>query len=369
MPQPLHVATRKGLFVFERGAKGYASPSVHFLGDPVSMSFADPRDGSWYAALALGHFGVKLRRSDDHGRTWNDVGVPVYPEQPADLPESEREKPGAWTLHQIWSLEAADPRTPGTLWCGTIPGGLFRSDDRGQSWTLVRSLWDRPERRKWFGGGYDWPGIHSVLVDPRDPKHVTVGVSCGGVWTTRDAGSSWELIGKGMFAAYMPPELRDDLSIQDPHLIVACPSRPDAIWAQHHNGVFRSTDGGRSFREIANVPPSVFGFAVAVHPRDPETAWFAPAVKDECRVPVDGKVVVARTRDGGKTFQRLDRGLPAPAYDIVYRHGLAIDETGGVLAMASTTGSLWTSEDGGDSWMTVGQHLPPVYSVRFAPTA
>ena len=365
MPQPLHVATRKGLFVFERGAKGYASPSVHFLGDPVSMSFADPRDGSWYAALALGHFGVKLRRSDDHGRTWNDVGVPVYPEQPADLPESEREKPGAWTLHQIWSLEAADPRTPGTLWCGTIPGGLFRSDDRGQSWTLVRSLWDRPERRKWFGGGYDWPGIHSVLVDPRDPKHVTVGVSCGGVWTTRDAGSSWELIGKGMFAAYMPPELRDDLSIQDPHLIVACPSRPDAIWAQHHNGIFKKPAQGK-WQEVEAKAPSRFGFACAVDPNDPEVAWFVPAVKDECRVPVGGRLVVTRTRDGGKSFEVLKQGLPKETvWDLVYRHGLDISADGRMLVMGSTTGGLWVSENGGRGWSELSSYLPLIYGVRF----
>lgn len=312
MADVLHVATRKGLFVFERG---FAQTAVHFLGDPVAITLNDPRDGTIYAALNLGHFGVKLRRSEDRGLTWNEIGVPVYPPQPGDLPEGEREKPGAWTLHQVWALVPADPKTPGTLWAGTIPGGLFRSDDRGDTWTLNRSLWDRPERKRWFGGGYDWPGIHSTLVDPRDAAHVTLGVSCGGVWTTRDSGASWELIGRGMFAAYRPPDLREELAIQDPHLVVHCPSNPDALWAQHHNGVFRSMDGGRNFAEVANVKPSVFGFAAAVHPKDPETAWLVPAVKDECRVPVDGKVVVARTRDGSwRWARRRDRsGSPKTA--------------------------------------------------------
>ena len=114
------------------------------------------------------------------------------------------------------------------------------------------------------------------------------------------------------------------------------------------------------------MKPSVFGFAVAVHPRDPDTAWFVPATKDEKRIPVTGKVVVNRTTDGGKNFKTLTKGLPQQhAYDLVFRHALDIDETGERLAFGSTTGSLWISEDGGDSWQTISNHLPPVYTVRF----
>jgi hypothetical protein len=135
---------------------------------------------------------------------------------------------------------------------------------------------------------------------------------------------------------------------------------------QHHNGVFRSTDGAATWEEIADRPPSVFGFAAATHPHDPDTAWFAPAIKDECRVPVDGSVVVARTRDGGRSFDMLRAGLPQEhAYDLVYRHGLAVDETGDRLVMGSTTGNLWVSEDQGDSWECVSTHLPPIDAVRF----
>jgi hypothetical protein len=130
--------------------------------------------------------------------------------------------------------------------------------------------------------------------------------------------------------------------------------------------VFRSTDGGAAWTEVTTVKPSVFGFGVAVHPRDPDTAWFVPAVKDECRIPVDGKMVAARTRDGGKTFTVLREGLPQDhAYDLVYRHALDVDDTGDRLAMGSTTGALWISENQGDSWQAVSVHLPPVYSVRF----
>jgi photosystem II stability/assembly factor-like uncharacterized protein len=170
-----------------------------------------------------------------------------------------------------------------------------------------------------------------------------------------------------MFAAFMPPERREDPAIQDPHRVVHCPAQPDRLWAQHHNGVFRSDDGGRSWKTIDNVQPSVFGFAVAVHPSDPDTAWFVPAVKDETRIPVDGKVVVARTRDGGKSFEVLRKGLPQEhAYDITFRHGLDVDASGSCLAFGSTTGSLWVSEDAGDSWTAISTHLPPIYAVRFA---
>lgn len=132
----------------------------------------------------------------------------------------------------------------------------------------------------------------------------------------------------------------------------------------------RSTDGGRRWTELEGVSPSAFGFALAAHPSNPETAWLVPEIKDERRIPVDGKLVVNRTRDGGKSFETLSRGLPQEhAYDLVYRHGLAIDAKGETLAMGSTTGSLFVSEDSGDSWQCVSTHLPPVYALRFAESA
>ncbi len=270
------------------------------------------------------------------------------------------------TLQRIWALQNGGPNQNGRLWCGTIPGGLFRSDDEGQSWQLVRSLWDHPDRKQWLGGGADWPGIHSVCVDPRDARSVAVGVSSGGVWATGDYGATWNCRATGMRAAYMPPERAYDPNVQDPHLIVQCRAQPDCLWAQHHNGIFRTTDAGRSWSEIPAAGPSTFGFAVAVHPDDPDTAWFVPAIKDEKRIPAEGRVVVTRTRDGGRSFDVLSRGLPRQhAYDITYRHALDIDSAGRTLAFGSTTGSLWVSEDQGDSWQTVGEHLPPIYCVRF----
>jgi photosystem II stability/assembly factor-like uncharacterized protein len=368
MVDTLYLGTRKGLFRIDRGGGGWDVGRVSFLGDVVSMVLPDPRDGALFAGLGLGHFGVKLRRSRDRGETWEEIGAPAFPEQKegeADqLPDG---RPWPWRVEQIWALEAGHASEPGVLWCGTVGGGLFRSEDGGASWALVRGLWDHPKRKEWFGGGADLPGIHSICVDPRRAGRVLVGVSSGGCWETTDGGATWEVRSKGMWAAYFPPERREDPHIQDVHRVVQCAARPEALWAQHHNAVFRSIDGGVSWQDVTTASPSVFGFAVAVHPRDPETAWLVPAIKDEQRIPVDAKVVVSRTRDGGATWTALRSGLPQRhAYDLTYRHALDIDGTGDVLAFGSTTGSLWISEDQGDTWQTVSTHLPPIYCVRFA---
>ena len=359
------VGTRKGLFRVERTGRGWAIADAWFVGDPISMVLPERGGERIHAAQDLGHFGVKMQRSDDGGASWAERPAPAYPPRPEGLEDKDpmRGVDVPWSTQLIWSLEAGGPDE---LWCGTIPGGLFRSTDGGETWALCESLWEDPRRRQWMGGGFDFAGVHSICVDPRDPAHVTIAVSCGGVWMTRDAGAVWSLIGAGQRNEYMPPERARDPVVQDPHRIAHCPARPDRVWMQHHNGVFVSDDGGENFREIADPPLARFGFAVAVHPSDPDTAWFVPAAKDEQRVAVGARVVVTRTRDGGRSFEVLTEGLPqAHAYDLVYRHALDVDAGGERLAFGSTTGSLWVSEDAGDSWRTVSEHLPPVLCVRF----
>jgi photosystem II stability/assembly factor-like uncharacterized protein len=363
-----HVATRKGLFTLERGRNGWSIARVSFLGDNCTLVMHDSRNGHLLAALNHGHFGVKMHRSTDHAATWTEVGAPVYPEKPEGyVPKTPVEGvPADWSLKLVWALEPGGPNEPGVIWCGTLPGGLFKSTDGGTTWEINRPLWDEPLREEWFGGGADHPGIHSICVDPRDSNHVLVGVSCGGVWRTRDGGRTWQIGGSGMRAEFMPPERQFEPNVQDPHSLAQCRAQPDALWVQHHNGIFRSTDGAGSWQEITGVSPSTFGFAVAAHPDDTNTAWFVPAVKDEKRYAADGRVVVNRTRDGGQTFETLSRGLPHEhAYDLVFRHALDVDEQGQSLAFGSTTGGLWTSDDEGESWQTVSSNLPPVYAVRF----
>ena len=355
------LSTRKGLFELRRQGAQWEVAARHFLGEPVSMALADARDGSLYAALNLGHFGVKLHRRDPGADRWTEIAAPAYPLKPADSAD-----PVEWKNKLVWSLEAGGADQPGVLWAGTLPGGLFKSTNRGDSWELVRSLWDVPQRSEWFGGGYDVPGIHSICVDPRNSAHVLVGVSCGGVWRTENGGDSWSVSSTGMRADYMPPELNENEAVQDPHRVVRCAGNPDLLWCQHHNGIWRSADNGHRWQEVTTAPVSHFGFAVAVHPRDGNTAWFVPAEADQRRIPVDTAMAVTRTGDGGSSFGVLRDGLPQQqCYDLVYRHGLAVSGDGNSLLMGSTTGGVWYSGDAGAHWHTFSTTMPPVYAVCF----
>ena len=356
MGEKFYVATRKGLLTYARKTRSWSLEASAFVGDPVTFVLRDARDGALYAALNLGHFGVKLRRSRDGGKTWQEIPAPAFPADRAA--DSDADAPA---VSLIWSLAAGGTQEPGVLWAGTIPGGLFRSGDSGETWSLAEELWNKPERARWFGGGYDHPGIHSICVDPRDHKRISIAISSGGVLLSDDGGTTWRQGGHGLRAAYMPPEQAMDPVAQDPHLVVQCLAAPDVMWCQHHNGIFHSKDRGANFTEIESEAPSRFGFAVAVHPRKPDTAWFVPAVKDECRVPVDQKFVARRTDAGGESFTVLSEGLPqTPSFDLVYRHGLDVDATGDRLVMGTTTGNLWISENGGNNWQAVSQHLPPI---------
>lgn len=359
MPRSLWLSTRKGLFQLVRQNHGeWNIERVSFLGENISMFFPDDRDGSLYASLNLGHFGPKVRRSHDHGATWNDIAVPAFP---------TAEDGSGKSLLQVWSMEAAGPRASDGIWAGAIPAGLFFSGNRGDSWELNRPLWDLPDRPKWFGGGYVDAGIHSICVDPRDARHILIAISCAGVRRSTDGGATWEVASQGMFAEYMPPEARFDPNIQDPHRMVRCASQPDTLWAQHHNGIFRTVDNAAQWTCVEGMAPSSFGFAVAVHPHDGKRAWFVPAIKDECRVPVDARFVVSRTNDGGRSSEALREGLPAgPSYDLVYRHALDVCNEGKLLAVGSTTGQLFLSANGGDTWTRHPANFPPIYAVRIS---
>lgn len=348
------VATRKGLFELQRRGAGWRIARSSFLGEPVTLLLPPDAQGRMLAALNLGHFGVKVHASDDAGATWREVGTPSYPEQPKDAAGPE------WKLVQIWALEVAG----GRIWAGTLPGGLFSSSDFGASWQLNQPLWQQPGRLGWFGGGYPCPGIHSICPHPQRPDELLLAISCGGVWHSADAGEQWALRAVGMRAAYMPPEQAFDANIQDPHLVMRCAAAPDVLWCQHHNGIWRSIDNGLQWHEL-KAPVSSFGFTVAAHPQDPQTAWFVPAEADQRRVPVGAALVVNRTRDGGASFETLRQGLPQQdCYDLVYRHGLAVSDDGRSLLMGSTTGGLWASFDGGERWSTVSLNLPPIAAVR-----
>jgi len=348
----LAIGSRKGLLLYTAVGDNWRYDGISFRATPVTMVLRDPRDGCLYAALEHGHFGPKLHRSDDDGATWREIATPSFPKSDeADAP----------AVKQIWALEAAGTDQPGVIWAGTMPAAMFRSTDKGESWQLNDAFWALPERTQWFGGGNDAPVIHSVSIHPGDSRRIALAISCGGVWQTTDGGGSWANTSSGMWAAYMPPDQRENANMQDPHRLVRCLKDPDRLYIQHHNAVFASADGGKQWQTLSEE----FGFAVAAHPQDPMTAWFVPAEKDEYRLPRDEDFCVTKTEDGGKTFRRITRGLPPrPTFDLVLRHALDVDRTGRRLAFGSTTGNLWISSDAGEGWQLLSGHLPPVYCVR-----
>jgi photosystem II stability/assembly factor-like uncharacterized protein len=362
MKETMLLGTRKGFFSYRFRNNNWEVENLSFEGVPVSIAYADARSGTWWAALDHGHWGVKLHRSKDRGATWEEVNAPAYP-------EGEEIKDGIKaTTRYIWALANGGNSFPSKLWLGTDPGGLFVSNDDGSNFELVKSLWDHPSRKQyWMGGGRDQPGIHSIVVDPRNEEHVFIAISCAGVFETTDSGKTWSVRNKGLRADFLPNPHAD--IGHDPHILVSAPTNPDILWQQNHCGIFRSTDGGMNWKDISEAEgPARFGFGLAVADDNPEQAWVCPANSDTTRTAIKGALCICRTDDGGKSWNNFDKGLPQQnCFDIVYRHALAT--SGDAVAFGTTTGNLFLSPDRGESWQTVNNYLPMVYSVQFTDAA
>ncbi|MCB1800945.1 MAG: hypothetical protein KDI82_04565 [Gammaproteobacteria bacterium] len=388
------LGTRKGTVMLDRDPVGWRPRPIAHAGVPVCYAARDPRNGTLWASLDHGHWGPKLSRSRDGGKTWQDAPSIRYPEGARYIvkylpaPDFDPSKPTGQpeyadaTVYKIWQIAFGSAAQPGRLYAGTIPGGLFVSDDDGESWQLNRPLWNHESRggdlfagdatseNRWGGTpasidyGVFEPGIHSILVDPRDPDHIHVAVSSAGVLETRDGGNSWAGRNQGMLMDYLPTPAAE--WGHDPHFIAGCPGQPDHLWQQNHCGVFYSDDGARSWHKVSKPETGAnFGFPVAVDAHDGRTAWVLPAHSDAQRMAIDGSLSVARTSDGGQSWQSFRDGLPqSNAYDIVLRH--AMDVAGDYLCFGSTTGNVYLSDDRGESWRCLGNNFPPVYSVRFA---
>jgi photosystem II stability/assembly factor-like uncharacterized protein len=391
MAPTLLLGTRKGTFFVDKVEGEWKARLVGHAGAGVNFVARDPYTGRHWALLGHGHWGAKLSISDDGGQTWADAPAQIkYPEGARfiaqDMYEDASSEFGVgWkistkpaTLQKLWVIGFAPG---GRVYVGTIPGGLFESRDGGASFSLNLGLWNHESRggdlfageptgeTRWFGtpaseGGDFAPGIHSIVVDPQNPERVLVAVSTAGVIETTDGGQSWHSRNKGMALDHSPePEAEWG---HDTHYIEMCAKQPQHVWQQNHAGVFYSDDGAASWRNVSAPEVGVhFGFPVTVDSQDGRLAWLVPARGDQQRTAIDGGLFVARTQDGGQTWEQLRQGLPQGcAWDVVYRHALA--SSGGVVAFGSTTGNLYLSEDRGETWITVGNNFPPIYSVRFA---
>jgi hypothetical protein len=347
----------KGAFLL-RAPASRASWDVggpHFPGHAVYAMAYDDRSGRprLWAAPASMHWGAFLRSSDNFGKTWSTSET-----APVRFPEST----GA-SLKNIWQIRPGRPDEPKVMYCGVEPAALFESRDGGKTWSLVQGLWDHPHRAQW-APGFGGLCLHTVLPDPANPQRVVVAISTGGVYRTDDGGRSWRTAHKGVRAQFLPdkhPEFG-----QCVHKVAQGAGRPDRLFLQNHWGLYRSDDGGDSWRDIANGVPSDFGFGMATHPADPDTAYIVPLEADEFRCTPGGKLRVYRTRNAGASWQPLSGGLPQKdAFETVLRDALATDslDPAGVY-FGTRSGKLFASRDEGRSWRLLADGLPPIVCVK-----
>ena len=353
----LLVGTMKGAFLFRsnRARSRWETGGPYFPGQSVYAMAYDGRAGRrrLWAGTGSMHWGAVLRTSDDFGRSWTNPEA-ANVRFPAESGVS---------LKNIWQIRPGRAEEPDTLYCGVEPAALFVSRDAGSTWALNGGLFDHPHRARWQPGGGGLC-LHTIVLDPVDSERLTVAISTGGVYRSDDGGRSWQPKTKGVRADFLPDKFPE--FGQCVHKIVQHPSRPDRIFLQNHFGLYRSDDAADSWQNIARGVPSDFGFAMAIHPHDPDTVYIVPLESDEFRCTPDGKLRVYRTRNAGGSWEPLTRGLPQrDALETVLRDAMTTDplNPAGVY-FGTRSGRLYGSRDGGASWSEIHAGLPPVVCVK-----
>jgi hypothetical protein len=357
----LLVGTRKGLMIARStdDRRSWATDDFQFRNQEVYSVALDVRRDRprILAGVGTGHWGPLLTYSDDLGTTWTE------PEQPPiGFP------PGTdAAVARVWQIQPASAQQPDVVYAGVEPHALFRSDDGGQSFSLVEGLWQHPQRPQWMPGG-GGACLHTVLPHPTDPDDVLVAMSAAGVYRTRDGGSNWEPANRGIQVANVPEDQRFPEFGQCVHKVAHHRDRPERLFAQNHFGVYRSDNRGDSWTAIESGLPSNFGFALVVHPHRPDTIYNFPIKADAERFPPDGQCRVYRSENAGDSWDALDNGLPQDSYyAAVLRDAMYADaaDPAGVY-FGTRLGEVFASRDDGGSWKMIASHLPDILSVRVA---
>lgn len=372
------VGMRKGGFIFtsSRERRKWESSDVLFKGWSMMHMTQDPRDGRLHAAASHFVFGPTTHYSDDAGQTWTQApNVPVLnrisksgrpPATPEELFDPNYKAPeGPEAVIKVWNITPGRASEPGVLYAGVQPAALFKSTDRGESWSLIEGLFDHPHRGKWYPGAGGL-ALHSISLDPTNPQRMYVGISAAGMYRTDDGGETWTPRNKNVradFNADIYPEYG-----QCVHKLALHPARPNVLYQQNHCGVYRSDNCGDDWIDIGEDRlPSRFGFPMAVHPHDPNTIYVVLEESDQNRISVDGQFSVWRSRDAGQTWERKSKGLPSNAHVVVLREAMATDQLDPAGIYAGTdTGQLVYSRDDGESWEVLADFLPPILSVETA---
>lgn len=368
MSATLWIATRKGAFQLRGDAarKRWALKGPQFLGHIIHHIVPDPRDHKLLLmATKTGHLGPTIYRSKDRGRTWQEAKQP-----PAFRKAGNGEEVRA-VERALW-LTPGHASEPGTWYAGTAPAGLFRSMDGGEHWQPVAGFNDHPLRKQWVPFGTpDGEFLHSILIDPRNARHPYIGISIGGVFESTDAGANWQPLNRGVAADFLPT--LDAEFGHDPHCVALHPLQPDRLYQQNHCGIYRLDRPASEWQRIGRHMPKKIGdigFPIVLHPRDPDTAWVFPMDGTTVwpRTSVAGQPAVYRTQNGGRRWQRLDKGLPeSQAWFTVLRQAMCADTAERVgLYFGTTSGMVWASRNAGESWQCIAEHLPEIYAVTVA---
>jgi photosystem II stability/assembly factor-like uncharacterized protein len=383
------VGTRKGAFVLTSDGKRerWEVSGPHFAGWEIYHIKGSPTDPNrLYASQSSSWFGQIIQRSDDGGRSWHQPGTP--PGEPTTTPDGmpkgesnnfvydtspETGKPltthqwydgtpHPWEFKRVWHLEPS-LTDPDTVYAGVEDAALFRSVDGGQTWQELAGL-------RGHGSGPHWqPGaggmcLHSIILDPNDPKRIFIAISAAGAFRTDDAGKTWQPINRGLHSLYIPnPTAEIGHCV---HRIAMHRSRPKVLFMQKHWDVMRSDDAGESWHEISGNLPTDFGFPIDVHAHEPDTIFVVPIKGDSEHFPPDGKLRVYRSRSGGNEWEALTNGLPqSDCYVNVLRDAMAVDSLDSCGVYFGTTGGqVYASPNAGDTWAPIVRDLPAVVSVE-----
>jgi len=354
----LLVGTTKGAFIFRSNAQRtrWEMGGPYFHGHAVYALAYDSRAGQrriWAATSSF--WGTLLRSSDDFGKSWTN---------PQQAPVRFPPDAGA-SLKNIWQITLGPSDEPNVLYCGVEPAALFETRDAGETWSLVRGLFDHPHRPRWMPGNGGL-ALHSIVLDPTNKQRMYIAISAGGVYRTENGGATWTAQNKGISALFMPekyPEFG-----QCVHKIALHPARPERLFLQNHRGLYRSDNCAGNWTDIANGVPSDFGFPVVMHPHNPDCVYVVPVESEEFRCSCDGRLRVYRTRNAGASWEPLMRGLPQKqAYETVLRDAMTADSYDPAgLYFGTRSGQLFGSNDEGKTWNKIHDSLPSIVCVRCA---
>ena len=361
----LLVGTRKGAFVLTSDGtrKRWKVNGPHFAGWEIFHIKASPLDPDrLYASQCSGWFGQLLQRSNDGGKSWEPVGNKFEYDGVPGTHQWYDGTPHPWEFKRVWHLEPSLTE-PDTVYAGIEDAALFKSTDAGQSWQELSGLRGHGSGSHWVPGAGGM-GLHTMLLDPTNPRRMHVAISAAGVFRSDDAGVTWHPKNRGLRSDFMPDPTAEVGHCV--HRIARHPSRPDVLFMQKHWDVMRSDDSGDSWREVSGNLPTDFGFPVDVHAHEPETIYVVPIKSDAEHYPLKGRLRVYRSRTGGNEWEPLTKGLPQRnCYVNVLREAMAVDSLDACgIYFGTTGGQVYASSNAGDSWSAIVRDLPAVLSVE-----